>query len=666
MRLLRIIALFICFGCCVGAVTLTNPVGSTFGSVDFANSEYTVSIGYNAVNSSGNSEHQLWYRNSNGSRGTKFKYVALSRNGTYYGAAFSGTLPAADYPHGIIFVTRWGTGLPGAPFQETEAVVGGMDAQTLTANFRVTIEGSPTVGRTFYYDIVTTDPTAGVEILSTENLRSAIWSPSQRVIAFVPAAPGSYTIQAYAKATSTHLASPTVDITGSAGAITRSFQFEVSNPMDIPLHYEVRQDGSTVKAGVLPAHFTGQISGYGLQGSEGRFELYYAVPGVKWDPATMTWYKDTGGVVGPDDFALVGLLNNTTTEIIDLGEVVMSQDNLKESLAKSSSSSWSSVNNQTSPDLLTKGAYAEGVSKLESQLSSVAGRLVASSNAIGSASASMSNAATQFGAVGDKIEALRGDTQAVGAGVDGLSGDLVRVADATEAADGKLGQIVDFLGIDEGGAPNTLGMAEAAAAGRKTFAGEGGPSVSSSASISGEGSAPSFSESVQVAGRTIVFSLSPGAMGEAVAGDDVLRDSKPLVLIAVVLGFLVIVGRDITAAVHSLSQVNAADAVVGIENALPGVGQGKTWSAAAIITGAIVAFAVALVLIVNGILGGIGVQLMGVGNVSVSAIGSAVGWLEQYLPIVPMLTLGVAAATRHYWLMPLYVGAASLLKFIKA
>lgn len=243
-------------------------------------------------------------------------------------------------------------------------------------------------------------------------------------------------------------------------------------------------------------------------------------------------------------------------------------------------------------------------------------------------------------------------------GVDKLMGPL-------SAIDENIQSIKDTITGD--GETTSLPDAIAAAEDRDTYETKGGIMVSHQPSVStGNAAAPAIGQTITVAGREVRFSLSPSDMGLASSGESVLRLSKPLILIAACLAFFSLCGSKITAAVHSVTQVNQADSAVSGENILPGVSQVKTWGAAGIITGIIVAFSVAVVALVATVTAGIGVTLSGVGNVALSTIGAAVSWLEIYVPVTAIITLTAAAATVDYWLLPLYLGSATLVKFIKA
>ena len=419
---------FLFFAGSLGAVTLTNPIGSTFGTVDYVEGQYIVSIGYNAVNSSGNSEHQLWSVKPDGSRDVRFKFVALSRNGTYYGAAFSGTLAGADYPRGIIFVTRWGSGLPGAPFTESEVLVGGLQAQ----NISVTRDfGQPPamIGVNETWSVSGAASGAPLQLGISEGANVIIYDGKVRI---TPTAE-EYSFQVRAGATSTHSASAYATGSGFALPYSRLWRFDIPvNNNNVSIMWRVVQGSSVLASGEIPAGWSGSLTGTAPEPSPDP-ELQFASK-FKYDLASERWVPVQSGEE-----------QWTTVQIAELEDLPTSYSGSAslpgiggQNSSGSGSTIWGSVNSSNENDLLTKGVYATGVSKLENSISSSAASMVhagqaldAAAGKIDTAAGKMNEAATAIGAAAESFS--------------GLGTKLDRVGDATEATRDNTREIADKL-----------------------------------------------------------------------------------------------------------------------------------------------------------------------------------------------------------------------------
>jgi len=82
---------------------------------------------------------------------------------------------------------------------------------------------------------------------------------------------------------------------------------------------------------------------------------------------------------------------------------------------------------------------------------------------------------------------------------------------------------------------------------------------------------------VTVGGQNLTLGLGGGISGT----DTLMVAARPVLLIALCIGFLRAVSRDLTVYTASLPQVSAQDTAVGPENLVPGVAQAKTWGTAA-------------------------------------------------------------------------------------
>lgn len=164
----------------------------------------------------------------------------------------------------------------------------------------------------------------------------------------------------------------------------------------------------------------------------------------------------------------------------------------------------------------------------------------------------------------------------------------------------------------------------------------------------------------------VTISLNPASSMWASA-DGLLRACRGLISLAVVIWFVWSVGRALDVYLTALPQVQAAESGVGVENLVPGVVQGKTWTAAGIIVGILMATAAVIVAVLDTWLSSRG---YGIGTlfaaVDLSPIGGAVALLDRYIPLTTVASLSILRAGLTFIIGPIYLVAASTLKFIKA
>ena len=411
----------------LNAVTLTNPVGSTFGTVDYANGQYTVSIGYNAVNPSGNSEHQLWSVKADGSRDVRFKFVALSRNGTYYGAAYTGTLAGADYPHGIIFVTRWGTGLPGAPFTETEVLLGGLQSQNIT----VTREAGQEQSMIGVPETWAVSGVASGASLIIHNASGANVIIYQGKVHVTPTGE-NFSFGIRAGATATHSASDVVNRSGVALPYERKWEFDIpTNHNNVAISWRVVQGTNVLGSGEIAPGFSGKISGTAPEPYPDP-ELQFASK-YKYDLASERWVPVQSGEE-----------QWTTVQISELSDLPASYSG-SASVPKiggqnsgSNSTIWSSVNSANENDLLTKGVYATGVSKTEDAIRSQAASIAQAGQTLDTAAGKIDAAAAKMNEAATAIGGAAASFADLGSKMD-------RVAEAAEGVEGHTEEMRNLL-----------------------------------------------------------------------------------------------------------------------------------------------------------------------------------------------------------------------------
>lgn len=378
-----------------------------------------------------------------------------------------------------------------------------------------------------------------------------------------------------------------------------------------------------------------------------------------------TWYEMKGNVVDLPSQTVDPVDETAAPTTIKPPPITISSlpTELK---AESDAPIWTKVDNSGGYDNLSAQTFREGVATLKSEIA----KMKAGDSTQQTGLATDTNLNIQTDRVVGALSDVKSSIDAGNAGAGQSAADIVTALDGvkTEIKNQKgsdtLDKINDALtGKNYSGVVTDLGGAQSAASGRAVY---DGVTVNSNASVTTNSASLLADQEIEVAGRRIVFGLSPEAFGSTVGGHNILTSSKGIILVAVCLSFISLVGVKLSRYVTGITNTQTADAAVGIENAVPGVAQGKTWGSAALITGVIVAFAVACVALIAGITGGVGFMLSNANSISVATIGQAIAFLEQYFPVVPFVTLSIAASTADYWLLPMYLGSATLIKFLKA
>jgi len=231
-----------------------------------------------------------------------------------------------------------------------------------------------------------------------------------------------------------------------------------------------------------------------------------------------------------------------------------------------------------------------------------------------------------------------------------------RTATATEGIKNLLRPSETF---DTSGA---LTSASSAATGAAAY---DGPSVSSArASVSkATGGAPNLG-TLTVGGSSVSFSFAN--FGSFEGAHDVLVYARGLILIALVVWLLRECGQDTSKFIIGLTSVNAQDSTTGVENMLPGISQTKIYAAAAAAVTVIVAAAAAMILAANSFASYYGVTVESLfANLDLTSLGAGIAILDTVVPVVPIIQILLFRAAFPYVLTPMFVAAASALKFIK-
>jgi len=171
-----------------------------------------------------------------------------------------------------------------------------------------------------------------------------------------------------------------------------------------------------------------------------------------------------------------------------------------------------------------------------------------------------------------------------------------------------------------------------------------------------------------VGNREITLSLFPETGGIWTSADALLVACRTLILIALAVFSVRSCNVVLQTYVASLMLVPQADSNVGIENMAPGIAQGKTWGAAAIIVGIVVVAVAGAVVWINLVVTSNSALSIGslLGGYSFTEVGYALTLLDRYLPIAAFVQFSVLRAAFGYFIAPVYLAAAAAIKFAKA
>jgi hypothetical protein len=213
--------------------------------------------------------------------------------------------------------------------------------------------------------------------------------------------------------------------------------------------------------------------------------------------------------------------------------------------------------------------------------------------------------------------------------------------------------------------PTTLENAKSLATGAEQYTGE--KLTGSPAASTGIVSAPSAALGTWaiVPGHNVTLSLLPDSIWSGAS--DLLTACRPLLLWAGVMACIWSCGRVLDTYLQAMPQVVAADAAAGIENALPGVAQAKTWGAAALLVGAVVAAAAVMIAALHTFVAAKGFGITDIFNaVNLSAVGAGLGVVDRYVPILALVSLWLFRVGFSFVVAPIYIAATSAMRFLKA
>src|SRR5581483_9959917 len=180
--------------------------------------------------------------------------------------------------------------------------------------------------------------------------------------------------------------------------------------------------------------------------------------------------------------------------------------------------------------------------------------------------------------------------------------------------------------------------------------------------VSGAGAASGEWASVVVGDTTVHFDP------DSFMSRGILTAGRPLVLFALMVGFLWSAGDYISQAVFHSTAVQAAETNNGPENLIPGVSQAKTWGAAGMIVFALLGFAAAIVALVDTMARTVAAQGITslASTLDLAGLGTEFARMDAYFPLYAALTFTVMRAGLPYVVTPMYVLAVTVLKFAKA
>ncbi|MFA5264425.1 MAG: hypothetical protein WC378_11420 [Opitutaceae bacterium] len=169
---------------------------------------------------------------------------------------------------------------------------------------------------------------------------------------------------------------------------------------------------------------------------------------------------------------------------------------------------------------------------------------------------------------------------------------------------------------------------------------------------------------ITVGTREIAFSLDSAGFEGA---DSVLRGGRTVILWALVVWFVGSCSRTLDIYLVGLGTADSGGNVVGVENLVPGVAQGKAWGGAGIAVAGVMTAAGAMVAILDTWASSKGYGISGLMNGGdLSGVGPALGLLDRYIPVAAFAQLGIMRAAFSFLVAPVYLVAVTVVKFAKA
>lgn len=149
--------------------------------------------------------------------------------------------------------------------------------------------------------------------------------------------------------------------------------------------------------------------------------------------------------------------------------------------------------------------------------------------------------------------------------------------------------------------------------------------------------------------------------------DQILTAGRGLLLFGVILWFMRSVSASLERYVIGMGNAGGGGgSVVGPENAIPGVAQGKSLAAAAAIVSATAAAIGVLLGFIDAAASRFGFGVTSLfESMDLAVLGSAYGFLDRYIPIAAIGTLTLLSIAFPYFALPVYAGAQALARTLK-
>lgn len=216
--------------------------------------------------------------------------------------------------------------------------------------------------------------------------------------------------------------------------------------------------------------------------------------------------------------------------------------------------------------------------------------------------------------------------------------------------------------FDSAGGISSARSAAGAAGSYSGPAPDTGNAVTTTFTSSPSGS-PIPTQTLHVGSVDVTIGALPGWSDNAMS---ILHAARPLLLIALCVWFIRSSSDTVERYVIGLGNAGSGgSALVGVENVVPGVTQAKHLASATAIVVVGLAACAAVVALVDTVGNRYGVGLSALFNAfDLSSLGSAVGWIDGFVPVAASSALVILRAGVGYLAAPIYLTAASLSRFL--
>jgi len=427
-----------------------------------------------------------------------------------------------------------------------------------------------------------------------------------------------------------------------------------ANDTDRAITYEVRQNGVLVDsrvrqpgAGPLSWNITGMTS-------NALTTLDEVTPGISYDSNKEIWVQSgstvrrvgTSSPVGSAQTPVPVTPTTPTAPTSDNSPPVptQSQNVPSNQIVWKDSTVVQNPTGTSSTSDFTIAAYREGVDKLGQTLKEIRDKPT------GGGGTSVDLTATNT-----RLDSINANTDGLETSLAGINSALADIKTNTTPA---AAPTYDTAGI--AGTMNSQRDAVLAAAPYT-----GPASTGNNVAVSGA-VAPTFGVTVPIMGTTVKFSLDPADMGEAKVGDDLIRACRPILLFGLVIAFLISCSGTLNVYVAAMGNNNPTAPGVGPENSLPGVVQAKGLVSAVSIALVMVGTLAVLMVFLDTIAGRYGFGIASILNaLDLGPLGGIYGVLDRYFPIGPSVALALLAASFPYFVAPVYIIAANVVRALK-